>query len=177
MHCGTYHFGNKLVACRNAYCTTCEAPRFCEGRRSIIVLSVFYIPLLPIAKRTRWFCAESGHFIDAHRPNHRFILRAGVFFGIVLTAIGLMVGIETEQRGVAVGCMVCGPMMVAGLVYLLRRGDYEQYMSVCRAVEPLNTGHCPYCGRPTTTGRIPRCHSCRVNILSGIGACTNRTNA
>src|SRR5688500_2963005 len=106
---GTYYFGRKRVACRNAYCTTCHNPRFAEGLRSIVVLHIAFIPLLPIGTIVRWFCAECRNEIDARRPSRPWILSAGVFFGLLMTFVGVMVLIEGKERESAIGCLIFGP--------------------------------------------------------------------
>lgn len=163
---GTYHFGRKRVACRNAYCTTCRDARFVEGFRSWVVVHVGFIPILPIATTVRWFCPTCQNQIDARRPSRPLILVAGAFFGLLMSFVGIMILLDGQEKEAGIGCLVGGPLMAGGLIYLIRKQDYESYSEAKRAVEPLSGDHCPYCKNPVFMANTPHCHSCRVDIIT-----------
>jgi hypothetical protein len=163
---GTYYFGKKRVACRNAYCTTCHTSRFAEGFRSLVVLHIGFVPLIPIGTSVRWFCTTCRREIDARRPSRPWILSAGIFFGLLMTFVGTMVLREGQEREAALGCLVFGPLLVIGLIYMIRKQDYRSYTSAQEAVEPLNGDSCPYCASPLFAAKTPHCHACKVDILS-----------
>lgn len=163
---GHYYFGRKRVACRNAYCTVCKGSRFAEGLKSLVVLHLWFIPLLPIGTEIRWFCSTCHREIDVRRPSRPFILVAGIFFGIVLTFIGVMIFIEADQKEVGPACLVIGPMMVGGLAYILRTQDYKGFVAATHAVEPLDGDYCPYCKSPVRPTSPPHCQSCHVDIIA-----------
>ena len=167
---GHYYFGRKRVACRNAYCTVCKGPRFTEGFRSLVVLHVGFVPLLPIAIKTRWFCSTCHRETNARLPSRPFILVAGVFFGIVLFLIGLLIQRVPEQKGaehpgVGVGCSAVGLLMAGSLVWVLRRQDYKGFVAATHSVVPLGERYCPYCKLPFTPLQPRYCPSCKVNIV------------
>ena len=163
---GTYYFGKKRVACRNAYCTTCKAARFAEGIKSLVVLHFCFIPILPIAMKIRWFCRTCEHEIDAHRPNSRFILIAGVFCSALITLLGVMGLINGDEMESTAGPLLFGPLMAGGLVYLLRKPDFANFVAAQQAVVPLDGSHCPYCKAPVFAATKPHCHACRVDIIA-----------
>jgi len=154
------------VACRNAYCTTCRTSRFAEGLRSLVVLHIAFIPLIPIGTIVRWFCTECCKEIDARRPSRPWILSAGVFFGLLMTFVGVMVLVEGKERESAIGCLVFGPLMVIGLIYMIRKQDYRGYVTAQQAVEPLRGDRCPYCASSLFAARKPHCHACKVDIVT-----------
>ena len=163
---GTYHFGGKRVACRNAYCTNCRNPRFAEGLRSLVVLHIFFIPLLPVATTVRWFCSTCRKEIDIFRPSRPWILIAGVFFGLLMTFVGVMILINSPDKEGALGCIILGLLMVVGLVYMIRKQSYRDYVSAQDAVPPLQGDHCPYCEALVLQAEKPHCHACRVDIIT-----------
>ena len=163
---GTYLFGRKRVACRNAYCTNCKAARFAEGFRSLVVLHLCFIPVLPIATRVRWFCTSCQKEIDARRPSRPWILGAGVFCGFVITFLGVVLLLDGNEKETWLGCIIFGPLMVAGLIYMLRKQAYRSYVVAQEVVPPLLGDHCPYCRQPVFSGVTPRCHTCRVDIIT-----------
>ncbi|HEY4249245.1 MAG TPA: DUF4240 domain-containing protein [Lacunisphaera sp.] len=163
---GTYYFGRKRVACRNAYCTTCRAPRFAEGFRSLVVLHVFFIPFLPIATTVRWFCSTCKKEIDAKRPSRPWILITGILFGLFMTFIGVMMLFDRHEKETALGALIFGPLMVIGLAYMIRKQDYRGYIGAQENVPPLPGDHCPYCKAPVFAAKTPHCHACKVDIIT-----------
>jgi hypothetical protein len=162
---GTYYFGRKRVSCRNAYCTTCRAPRFAEGLKSVVVLHLCFIPILPVATAIRWFCKSCGNEIDARRPSRPWILVVGAMFGLLMTFVGVMVLIDGHNRESALGCLIFGPLMVIGLIYMIRKQDYRGYVGSQENVPPLKGDRCPFCEAPLLAAVTPHCHACNVDIL------------
>lgn len=163
---GTYYFGRSRVVCRNAYCTTCRAPRFAEGFKSLVVLHISFIPILPIAVTTRWFCSVCLKEIDARRPSRPWILVAGVVFGLLMTLVGVLAVIQGHDRESPWSIIVLGLLIVAILVYMIQKQDYADYLVGREHVTPLNADQCPYCKSPLPPAVTPHCPSCRVNILT-----------
>ena len=163
---GTYHFGRRRVACRNAYCTTCRAPRFAEGFKSLVVLHIGFIPILPIAITTRWFCSICHKEVNARRPSRPWILVAGVAFGLFMALAGVIVLVQGHRKESPWPCIVPGSLIVAVLVYMLRKQDYAGYVVGRELVTPLSADWCPYCKSPLPPAETPRCPSCKVNILT-----------
>ena len=163
---GTYYFGRKRVSCRNCYCTTCGEPRFAEGRKSLVVLHFFFVPILPVAMVVRWFCNTCGNEIDARRPSRPWILVAGALFGLLMTFVGVMMMIDVHERESGLGCLIFGPLMVIGLIFMIRKQDYRGYIVSQEKVPPLKADRCPYCKAPVFAAETPHCHSCNVDILT-----------
>ncbi len=161
---GTYRLGKKLVACRNTYCTTCKSPVFAEGLRSLLVLHIFYIPLLPFATDLKWYCSQCRREPDEGRPSRKFILVAGVFCGLLLMFVGFMIVLTTAD---ATGYWVSlfGLVMTLGLILLLRRQNHEAFSNSSESVSPLAGDFCPYCHEPLFAKTTPRCHVCRIDII------------
>lgn len=162
---GICHFGNKRVACRNDYCTVCEAPTFAEGRRSLVMLHVFFVPLIPLGLKVRWFCTACRQETDVKRPSRTGMLIAGILFGFFMMFVGVMTLIlNQEPKGWAVIGM--GLVTAGALIWLKQRQDYHAYEIAKRDIVPLSTDFCPYCRDPLLAGTTPRCYSCDVKIVT-----------
>ena len=171
IHFGVYRFGSRRVACRNAYCTVCESSRFAEGFRSVLVMHVFWIPLLPLGTDVRWFCTGCGNTTDAKRPSQPWVLIAGMLCGVLLVFVGTMIGLTTESdRTTGAGVAAFGAILAGLLFYLMKKRNYGDYAESVRSVTPLSADHCPYCKSPLFAKLQPRCDSCRVNIMTGQGS-------
>jgi len=57
---GSYSYRKTIVAYRNDYCLTCDAPRLAHRIRSLEVLHVYFIPLLPLGFFRNWKCSACG---------------------------------------------------------------------------------------------------------------------
>jgi hypothetical protein len=163
---GHYYLGKKRVACRNAYCTTCHAARFAEGRRSLVILHLNFVPILPIGTIVRWFCSACKGEVDAHRPSRPWILIAGIFFGLLITFVAVMTLIEGKEKEPPWGGLLLGPLIVVGLGYMIGRQDYKGYLAGQQTVTPLKGDRCPYCGLPLVAAKTPRCRACKIKIIT-----------
>lgn len=105
---GTYHVGNRRVSCRAVYCTTCKSPQLAEGRKSLVILHIAFIPLAPIGTTVRWFCRSCHREADARRPSRPVILLAGVAFSVGMMLLGVSMFFNHEKTDDALGCLVLG---------------------------------------------------------------------
>jgi hypothetical protein len=170
IHAGLYYFGRKRVACRNDYCTVCREPTLAEGRRSLVVLHVFFVPLLPLGVRTRWFCIVCGRQTNAKRPSHRGILIAGIVFGAFMAFSGVITWLETREPLMGWPMIGLGGAMVGGLTWMICTQNYQAYQQWKKDIPPLSSDACPYCHRPLAhVGRSVRCEACDVRIVTARG--------
>lgn len=123
--------------------------------------------MLPVAPIRRWYCTACGNEINARRPSRPFILMAGVAGAVLITFAGVMILLEGRERETAVGCLVFGPLLAAGQIYAIRKGEHKNFAAATKAVPPLRADHCPYCEAPVFTTGTPRCHACKVDIITG----------
>src|SRR5258708_39448951 len=57
-HEGVHSYNSRIVAYRNDFCLSCEAPRRAHQVRSFKAYRVFYIPVLPLGFWREWQCSE-----------------------------------------------------------------------------------------------------------------------
>jgi hypothetical protein len=163
---GIYHLGKKRVACRNAYCTTCKDAQFFEGRKSLMIFHIFFIPLLPLWLVVRFFCTRCGEQLDSARPSRSWLLAVGAFIGLLIAFVGvfgLIMGDEIESEIV---CVAFGLCLAGGLIWTIRRGNHKAYVSGKKSVNPLRGDICPYCNSSLFAKITPHCHVCKVDIIT-----------
>lgn len=131
-----------------------------------MVLHVAFVPVLPVGVETRWFCGRCGEEVDAHRPSRPWALVAGVILGVLACVAGVSFLLQDHEREAAIGCFVMGTALIAGCAYGLKSAKYRAYETGRRAVTPLAADHCPYCNQPIFASAAPRCHACRVDIVT-----------
>jgi len=162
---GIYHFGKKRTACRNDYCTVCQAPTFAEGRRSLVMLHLIFVPLIPLGLHTRWFCTRCGNQTEAKRPSRKGIMVAGIVFGCFLT-LGSTILLIVERNPRNLLGMGMGAGLILVLVSGIKRQNYDAYLAAKRSVVPLRGDTCPFCHEAVLPAIEPRCHACDVKIVT-----------
>lgn len=164
---GSYRVGNWKFAYRAGYCTVCEAETVAEGRRSIVVMHVYFVPLFPVGLHTAWMCPHCVCDINTRRPTHPGYLQAAFMATSALAMIGAGMWITNhglwERGAFMVALSVAMSLMV---LYLLRKNRYAEYRENVRRVEPLLGDVCPVCGDALQEGDPPRCLFCDVNVLT-----------
>ncbi len=88
---GSYRWAPKLVAFRNDWCTQCQQQRLVVGRRTIDFGHLFWIPILPLGRWTRWYCgnckSDPSQGAETRRP---FRILAWLFTLSFFGSMGLM---------------------------------------------------------------------------------------
>lgn len=74
---GTYHWRPRRTAFRNDYCRTCAGPRLSVQVRTLDVVHVYWIPLIPLGFRRRWVCSTCGSYPHAATRTRRGFKIAG----------------------------------------------------------------------------------------------------
>jgi hypothetical protein len=162
---GTYKFGYKRVACRNAYCVTCGKPRFAECFRSWLFMHVLFIPVLPLGTLKRWFCSVCRNEVEAGRPQRPFILLAGVVTCCVMVLVGVMMWLNGVGRDFSVGFIFIWGVLAVTFATQRKKQAYRDYIASVVNVEPLGRDQCPYCHSPLFAKQVPHCDRCKVDLL------------
>ncbi len=177
---GHYKFFPKRSAVRNVWCTVCKQPRLAIGVRSLLVIHLFWIPVLPVARVTDWTCASCGNNPKAHLTARPSAMRWPLVLAGILLVAGLWVLIETLRTGgdplggddkrMADGISsAAGLLLMGGLIGYMTRRQLRRTAELGfddgkRPVEPLTGDRCPLCGELMLTRDNPRCERCRVDI-------------
>lgn len=165
---------------RNVWCTVCKQPRLAVGYRSWLVIHLFWIPLLPVARVTDWACATCGNNPKAHLTTRPFAMRWPLVIAGILLAAGVWVLIETLRTGedplggddkrMSGGISTGAALLLMGLLFgwqvrrQLRRTADLGFDDGKTPVAPLSGDTCPLCGDLMLTRDNPRCGRCEVEV-------------
>ena len=178
---GHYKFFRRRVAVRNVWCTVCKEPRLAIGIRSIVVIHLFWIPILPIARVTDWACSTCGknpkENLSVRPASMRWpLVLAGLFVVAGLWALvetlrtgeDALAGKDTSMTdGIAGGITLIGFGILWGYMVRrqLRKTTELGFDDGKTPVAPLDGAHCPLCSELLLIPGKPRCERCQVDIL------------
>jgi hypothetical protein len=161
---GHYEFRTRRAVCRNDYCTQCQRAAFTEGFRSLCVIHIFFIPLIPLGFVTDWRCTSCGKDPLSRRPLPRPLAWAGLAFSLfALIAAFAAPGIQDEWEERLLMAAIFGVFALLTTWSLLSK-KRARYEALRRRVEPLKTDDCPYCHAPMLHRATIRCEQCRVIV-------------
>jgi hypothetical protein len=170
---GHYQFFPKRVACKRAWCTSCDRGVLAIGTRRILFLHLFFVPLLPVGTATRWICGHCHGDIDARRPVRSSIAGCGVLVGafFILFAAACIFGAlflpkkDKFDWTDPLPFLILGLAMVSGFWWMRRRAR-RGYEASARQVEPLPGDVCPLCGQQVLLLGKARCETCDLDIIT-----------
>ena len=139
---GTYYVRQRLIAFRNDYCLTCQAPRLALQYRAFEIGHIFWLPILPKGFWKRWVCTSCG--VD---PHWQLTSNGVKWMGIILLSL-LAVAVWTtppKPDDVAVSWVMRVGLPAA--VVALYRGIVRSRRSTerTRAIPPYSEPTCPAC--------------------------------
>ena len=177
---GHYKFFPKRSAVRNVWCTVCKQPRLAIGVRSLLVIHIFWIPVLPVARVTDWVCASCRNNPKANLTARPSAMRWPVVLAGLLAVAGIWVLIEALRTGQdplggndkrmsdgiasAVTLLLMGGLLGYMARRQLRRTAELGFDDGKTPVAPLSGDTCPLCGELMLTRDNPRCERCQVDI-------------
>jgi hypothetical protein len=146
---GIYSWGRRRVAYRNDYCLTCDALRIAFQHRTVDVLHVFWIPVLPLGVWWRWHCALCGQDPHAHVRTRRGYKWAGAAVLLLMALSGWAVSPdEKPDDAIFIWVMRLGGLAAAGWAAWAAANSPpdRQLKDMLRAVQPILDAECPVCG-------------------------------
>jgi len=174
---GYYKLFRRRAAVRNAWCAVCKQPRLAVGVRSLLVIHLFWIPVLPVARVTDWFCASCDNDPRSNRTMRPSAIRWGFVAAavLILAGLGLLANglskTRRDDRSDAIlesAAILLVGAAVLGLAFLQRRRTQQLGFDIGQdSVEPLGGDTCPLCGDLMLTLDNPRCARCNVDIITG----------
>jgi hypothetical protein len=145
---GRYYWRRKFIAFRNDFCRNCAAPRLAIEQRTLDVLHIFWIPVLPLGRWNRWHCATCGY--PTHAPT-----RTRAFFRWALAAMMASIGISGwlfTPSGRTDDAIVMWTMRIGGVGFAalatrwaLKSRVEPRFEDELRRVLPNTDTHCPIC--------------------------------
>ena len=162
---GVYHVARTRLAYRNDYCVTCAAPRMALCERTLDLLHVFWIPVLPLGLWKRWHCSRCGSDPHARVTTRPLMKWLGIGCLVLISAtFWLVPGGEVSREDVAFlwGMRLGAPIVTVVALWATVRGRREASLAeLLRGVEPNHDTSCPFCGcdliPDQPNWRCPRC--------------------
>ena len=145
---GIYNWSARLVAFRRDLCAGCQRETLALGTRPLDFFHVFWLPVLPLGRWTRWRCGACGNdpsVTTAVRRPFRLLL----WFLVALVALAF---VSIAEDGGEVAIPVWVGRALAGVIVLLvgwwalRPTGSEEYQQRRTAVQPFSGDACPLCG-------------------------------
>jgi hypothetical protein len=170
---GYYRFGKKCVGVKKDYCNKCKGESVVSQMRTLDVLHIYFIPLIPIGFVKRWECSLCGK-----DPRVWYKVRSGImtfFYAVVALMLAVFtVGLWFGPPDISVSALYCLrlglPAALVALIYFafirqLSRVDPEQARRL--AVTPLDRASCIMCSTPLPQNeQHPRCLTCGVRTYT-----------
>ena len=163
-HFGQYHFNAKRLAFRNDCCNRCGPVRSYKVR-TLDVVSVSMVPVLPIGHGERWLCRRCG--LDPHRvveTRRGYIILFTIIMGLVTGLLWWSAFYEKpEERIGAWIARVLFTAATAGLiVYLRKRKDGRTLREKLGSVPPAKDTVCPIDGETLVYSLDMQCPKCGI---------------
>jgi hypothetical protein len=164
---GHYSYGRKLVAYRNDYCLSCEAPRRAYRVRSFEVLHIFFVPLLPLGFWRSWQCSVCGRDPHVNPRVHKFWFWAVIVF-LAAVSVGLWIAplsqTDSADDRLAIWVMrFVGPVIALFILYHMPlQKPRLRLKEKLTEVQPAHEAICPLCQNALIPGDRWRCPNCGV---------------
>jgi hypothetical protein len=159
---GTYHWLAKVVAFRNDFCRHCDHPRLAIRVRTLDVLHLFFLPLLPLGFWRRWRCAVCG--LDPHalvRTRRGFKIAGAsilAMFGVIAWTV--LAEVE-EDRAVLWAMRIGAPILLALTIRSIARHRAEPALdALLLGIAPFAGHVCPLCGGSLLSAPGLHCAQC-----------------
>ena len=159
---GRYGFVPKVVGYKNDYCLFCKAEGLSVHVRTIDVLHIFWVPLLPIGMWKRWQCRKCSRDPHVSPTTRRSYKIAGAFLLAFITLAFWSVPIKGDMEPATIWAFRIGaPVALGFTIWSITKHKAEPGLAArLRALRPLGTAVCALCGAPLVRGNEWRCSRC-----------------
>jgi hypothetical protein len=161
---GIYKFWRRPVAFRNDYCLKCDRTQLAVRLRSLYVLHLFWVPVLPLGLWGTWICGRCGS--NPH-DNVRTRRTFKILLVIVLLCVATVVWILPPQPGKPWEIWLFRVAVSIGLLLAIWWAAWghrvEPTLRAClESVPPYDLPDCPFCGGQILGIHNARCSACGI---------------
>lgn len=163
---GVYHFRPKRLAFRNDYCLYCNGERRAERIRTFDTAYLFWVPILPLGFRTRWYCVECRHDPHENRHARRGLKWSVIAFLLMFAAVSWLEPVSSDF--VLGGWLLRIGLPAAALWMLHSVMNTPEDPSIHELLEHVATPAdttCPFCKTPLMVGSTTWCPDCGAERL------------
>src|SRR5579872_7351844 len=163
---GRYSYARKLVAYRNDYCLSCEAPRRAYQVRSFEVLHIYFVPVLPLGFWRLWKCSVCGRDPHVNPRVGKGCLWAITVILAVLSVVAWVVPVPHENSDDTLAVWVMRFLCPIGAVFFFYHMPLQKprlrLKEKLSEIQPAEEAICPICQNALIPGNRWRCSQCGV---------------
>jgi hypothetical protein len=161
---GVYHWSPQRLAFRRDYCRRCEAGTLAVLVRTIDVLHVFWLPILPLGVWSRWLCVRCGE-----KPHAAARTRLGFKVALVVLLVLFNLAAWLTPTGTSPALEVWLTravtllLLVVAVGWAVRHRPEASLAERLATVSPYDGWECPLCGAQLL--QVPplvQCPSCKA---------------
>lgn len=156
---GIYSVKRKIVAYRNDFCLSCEAPRRAYRIRSFDVVHLFFVLVLPLGFWRHWRCSVCARNPHTHPHTRRSFKWAGVVILAIFAAAAWVPGVGKEDSSANAWMMRIGlPIAFVAALWLTLKSKPDLALGEkLREITPAQDSLCPLCKGVVVLGPRSRC--------------------
>jgi hypothetical protein len=158
---GTYHWQPTRIAFRADYCRSCQGSRLSVLIRTIDVLHIFWIPILPLGMWSRWFCTSCGQRPHQSTRTRRGFKVAGAIALALYSAVFWMSRPDADDRIVWLLRIVFPLLTFLLIASALRQPLEPDLQAQLAGVAEFQGWICPLCGGELI--KVPNLHCTRCH--------------
>jgi hypothetical protein len=165
---GKYRLRPIRKAFKNDFCLACDAERISVLVRTLNVMRIYWIPLIPYGFRSRWVCSACGRDPHVRTKTRRWVISfASVFFGFtcVLLAFGAVIQWNANKEGATTLSNMALILLISSLalgISAARQQTDVDLKEKLQKVAPNTAVDCPFCGEPLWENPYWHCPICNV---------------
>lgn len=157
---GIYHWRPRQAAFRADFCRSCQARRLSVLVRTLDVLHLFWVPVLPLGLWSRWFCGTCGRRPHQATRTRRGFTVAGAIVLLLLSAAAWVPLPEVEPWLVwtlRVGLPLLAVLAIRAALEPSVEADLATRLA---EVAEFEGWECPLCGGQLFNAPILHCTRC-----------------
>ena len=158
---GMYHFARKKVAFRNDFCVRCRAPRLAVCERSLDVVSLRGLPILPLGRFRRWYCRECRWPTELVITVRRLAKALPFAFIAAFVTVLWRARVDSPQEaGLWIARIGLALTLVIGVVWMVRGDNEARRRKQLAGLPPCQLTSCPACDTSLRPGFEWTCETC-----------------
>jgi hypothetical protein len=160
-------YNRSIVAYRNDFCLSCNAPRRAHQVRSFKVYPIYYIPLIPLGFWRDWLCSACGRDPHAYPGSTKNIKWLIVIFAGIFAITGVIASFDQQDSVIIVGLMRFGlpALFFVALWLAIRNRPDRALREKLEKIESDTANACALCGGALVLEHGWRCVQCGVERI------------
>jgi hypothetical protein len=159
---GVHSYKSRIVAYRNDFCISCDAPRRAHRVRSFKAYQLYYIPVVPLGYWREWQCSECGRDPHVYPGTPRNVRWALVLLSGFFAIAGVIASFD-EQRSTATMWLmrlVFPALFFTAVWFALTKRPDRALREKLKAVSSDQDNTCALCGGALIQDHGWHCSQC-----------------